>query len=248
MAQIPADQDAQSKRGWGLELNGTIVDEVTYARLTQSRMGVEVTYGDRPEGFDGVVIREPGGAATMPFMIDDYGRIFVGVVEESRPTMGEETTLNIPRGFTDFTDRNKQETALRELREETGLRALGSRMILLTRGLNPNSTYFDYSASPEAGIDLYAVPVRADELEIEHGGVYYTFPAHIRAQAEGDGSAERITGSRFISITEALRSRDMFTSAAAGQLMARLLSEGEYLLPQTPLPARDALPASSHPN
>ena len=84
---------------------------------------------------------------------------------------------------------------------------------------------------------MFAVPVEADELEIDHdeqGNVFYSFPAHVREQAEGDKPAERILGSRFIPITEALQSRDMFTSAAAGHLLVKLLQQGEYLLPQAP--------------
>jgi 8-oxo-dGTP pyrophosphatase MutT (NUDIX family) len=246
MGDIPTSPEDQAKRGWEITVNGEPVDGVTSARLTQSRMGIDIRYGKRPEGYDGVIIREPGGAATIPYMIDDDGRIFIGVVEEYRPTMGEAVTANIPRGFSDFkgTDARREsdeETAKRELHEETGYRALGKSMIKLAEGMNPNSTYFDYSHDRKEGVSLFAVKVPQADLELTHseeGDVFYAFPAHVRAEAEGDKPAERILGSRFIPLEEALKSRDMFTSAATGQLVARLLAEGEYLLPQNmPQPA-----------
>jgi 8-oxo-dGTP pyrophosphatase MutT (NUDIX family) len=236
MDEIPATPEAQARRGWQLNVNGEGVDDVTQAHLIHPGMGIEVAYGKRPEGYDGVVIREPGGAVTLPYMVDQDGGIFVGVVEEHRPTMGEARTKNVPRGFSDFGE-SKRETAARELQEETGYRALGSRMVKLAEGLNPNSTFFDYSKSPDSGVSIFAIPVTAQELETDHdedGNVFYSFPADVREQAEGDKQGERILGSRFIPISEALQSRDMFTSAAAGQLVGHLLSQGEYLLPQKP--------------
>jgi 8-oxo-dGTP pyrophosphatase MutT (NUDIX family) len=239
---------AQAERAWNVVVNGQRVENVSNASFKHPNMGIEINYGQRPEGYPGIVVREPGGAATMPYMIDPEGKIYVGVVEEPRRTMGEPKTQNIPRGFSDFGENDKQSTALRELAEETGYQALGSRIIKLAEGLNPNSTYFDYSHSRREGVSLFAVPVGSEELELDHddsGSVYYTFPAHVREQAEGDKPAERILGSRFIPITEALQSRDMFTSAAAGQLVARLLGQGEYLLPQVPAHPHDK-PTATH--
>jgi hypothetical protein len=49
-------------------------------------------------------------------------------------------------------------------------------------------------------------------------------------------------GSRFIPLEAALKSRDMFTAAAAGHLLADLLSKGEYLVPQN----KSVQPISEH--
>lgn len=234
----PIGLEDQARRGWELQINGSVIPAVQEASLRNHRMGVSVDYGKRPEGYDGFVIREPGGAATIPYMIDADGGIYVGLVTEYRPTMGEPETHNIPRGFSDFNQGGKlesaEETAVRELREETGYQTLGNRLIKLAAGLNPNSTFFDYSRSSEAGVAIFALPIEQNELEIvaNEGELHYAFPATIRDQATGDKSAERILGSRFVPLTEALSSRDMFTCAAAGQLMAHLLARGEYLVPQ----------------
>ena len=235
----PLRDEDQPKRSWKVKLNDESHSTVSSASFENEKMGVAVDYGKRMEGYDGIIIREPGGAATIPYTIDEDGGIYVGVVTEYRPTMGEELTNNIPRGFSDFKDDSQlesaYETAEREVEEETGLRKMGSKLVRLATGLNPNSTFFDYSQHPEAGVSLFALPVLTDELEVTHddkGSIFYTFPRHVQSQAEGDKPGERILGSKFIPLAEALESRDMFTSAAAGQLMAYLLKQGEYLVPQ----------------
>lgn len=240
MSEIAPDDVSQGARGWELRIDGKTMDAVSGATLEHPTMGIQVEYGKRPEGYDGFVIREPGGAATIPYMIDDNGRIYVGVVTEYRPTMGEEATDNIPRGFADFKVDGTKETALetaeREVAEETGYRALGGRAVILAEGLNPNSTFFDYSRDTKEGVTLVALPVMQDELELMHdnyGNVMYSFPGTIKSAAQYDKAADRILGSKFIPLQEALKSRDMFTSAAAGQLLANLLEQGEYLVPQT---------------
>ena len=228
MSPISPEAEAQAKRGWQLSVNGEVVAEpIAEAALKHSKMGVEVTYGLRPEGYDGFVIRElgGGGAVTIPYMVDKTGDIFIGVVEENRPLLGGKVK-NVPRGFMDKGETHK-EAAIREMSEETGLRALGSRFIQLTEGLNPNSTFFDTSGSAAEGVSIFALHVMVDELEPthdEHGNEIYVFPAHVRAQAEGDKTAERILGSRFIPLKEAAASRDMFTSAATGQLLSAMFS------------------------
>ena len=188
----------------------------------------------RSEGYDGFIIREQGGggAATIPYMITSEGGIYVGVVEEKRATLGG-VTQNIPRGMQSKGETHEQ-TAARELSEETGYTAQLGRFSLLASGLNPNSAYFDTSRSPNDGISIYALHVKEDELDITHdadGNIYYQFSRDVNNNTAPD-ITEKIIGSRFIPLETALRSRDMFTAAAAGHLLADLLSKGEYLVPQ----------------
>ncbi len=225
-----------AKRGWTVSTNGEDQTATTsHASLTHEGLGIQVKFGMRPEGYDGFIIRERGGggAATIPYMIDADGGIYVGVVEEKRATMGEKPVRNIPRGAQSKGETHV-ETASRELREESGYLAETGRFALLAEGLNSNSAFFDTSRSDQDGISMYALRVQQDELELSHdddGNVFYVFPEKVNKEAEPDVT-EKILGSRFIPLEAALKSRDMFTSAAAGHLLADLLSKGEYLVPQ----------------
>ena len=166
-------------------------------------------------------------------MIDANGGIYVGVVEENRATMGKKPTRNIPRGAQSKGETHV-ETAVRELREESGYEAETGRFALLAAGLNSNSAFFDTSRSDQDGISIYSLRVDQSELQVDtddNGRVFYIFPDEVNDNTEHDVT-EKILGSRFIPLEEALKSRDMFTSAAAGHLLADLLSKGEYLVPQ----------------
>ncbi len=245
MSPIPPEAEAQAKRGWEIAVNDKPVNvPVTDARFRQTKMGIEITYGQRPEGYDGVVIHElgGGGAVTIPYMVHpESGEVYVGVVEENRPLLGG-NVLNVPRGFLDVGETH-EDAAQRELKEETGydVKALGGRVVKLTKeGLNPNSTFYDTSGSPDEGVHIFAVRVEPNELEVikrEDGSNEYVFPATIRDTAQGNKAAERILGSRFIPVGEAGKSRDMFTQAATGKLMTALF-DGElpYLGPANTAP------------
>ena len=76
MHEVPKEK--QPNAGWQMIVNGDSWSEVSSATLRQEKMGIEITYGMRPEGYDGISIRElyGGGAVTIPYMIHpDTGRI-----------------------------------------------------------------------------------------------------------------------------------------------------------------------------
>lgn len=231
MSDIPGDPMSQERRGWQLEINGERYGGVLQrATLVNDHMGVSVTLAQRPEGYDAPVIVEPGGggAVTAPFMLHpERGQIYLGIVEEDRKGQGG-LVRNIPRGFL-APGETHEEGAVREIRQETGLDVLAKRLILLSSGINPNSAFFDTSqtlpSGEPAGVRIFGLPVRIDELEelIEpDGSLGYVFPATIRRQAEGVKVHERILGSQFVPMGEALESGDMFTLAAAGALWRHL--------------------------
>jgi ADP-ribose pyrophosphatase YjhB (NUDIX family) len=211
-------------RDWRLEVNGKQVQSVETASFKHAGIGIELNYGMRPEGYDGIVVTDPGGVVIMPYVIDDSGKIYVGVIQEIRSTMGPNALWSVPRGFCDLGETMVQ-AAARELGEETGYKVSAERMVCLIEGLNPNSSFFDYSQSEQAGVSVYATRIAINELELSRDKddeIFYVFPQAIRSQAQGDEPAERILGSRFITIKRALQSRDMFTSAAVGLLLGYL--------------------------
>lgn len=222
-----------AKQGWELMVNGEKIEGVSEVKLINSSIGMSVEYGQRPEGYDGFVIRERGGAVTLPYMISD-GQIYVGLVSEYRPTMGEEQTLNAPRGMADLGDKSHDETARRELQEETGYKAEKDKLAKLATGLNANSALFDNSRDEQAGVSIYALRVEPDELEISHddeGNVFYQFPQSVMGSAQ-NRTTEQIFGSKFIPIMTARESKDMFTRVACGDLLLSQLEDGNYIVPQ----------------
>jgi ADP-ribose pyrophosphatase YjhB (NUDIX family) len=247
MGEIPGDQEAQARRGWALRINGQEYTEpVRILELVQASMGVTLTYGLRPEGYDAPVIHEPGGggSVTIPFMLHpDMGQIFAGVVEEKRAGQGGKV-FNVPRGFL-VPGETHQQGAVRGVAQETGLQVLARRFIRLAEGQNPNSAFFDTSGTlpsgePE-GVQVYGLPLRLDELD-EHlaadGAISYTFPDATKAIAGTDKIAKRILGSKLIPLSEALTSEDLFTQAAAGALWRHLAFGALYGGGMVALPQR----------
>ncbi|OGD94983.1 hypothetical protein A3F02_03735 [Candidatus Curtissbacteria bacterium RIFCSPHIGHO2_12_FULL_38_9b] len=215
--------DDQVSRGWKVELNGEVVDEVSSIRLIQERMGVYAEYGKTPGGWDGLALEEVGGggSVTVPYLnIDD--EIYIGVVEENRPNAGG-MVLNVPRGFMDPGETHFQ-TAKRELTEETGYEPVEKRIQSLEGDpMNPNSTYF--VTKGDGGVRVYKVEIREDEvMTVVHdadkpeGRVYAFNPEVLNAESK---MGEKVMKSRFIHWSKVIKLNDMFTVAAVGRLLAQ---------------------------
>lgn len=180
-------------------------------------------------------IRELGGAVTVPYTVDESGQIYIGLVREYRPTMGEESTLNVPRGMAELNEEHMA-TAERELNEETGYdtRKSVKRVIELASGLNANSALFDNSQTHTKGISIYGVEIDTAKLSLGHdkdGSIFYAFPEDTTNATHPDAT-EKIYGSKFVPLNEALESKDMFTVVSVSLLLGQLLSDGEYIVPQ----------------
>jgi 8-oxo-dGTP pyrophosphatase MutT (NUDIX family) len=222
----------EAPRSWDVLVNGEKINGVESVSLINDALNMSVDYGMRPEGYDGFVIRELGGAVTLPWTIDEAGQIYVGLVDEYRPTMGEEHSLNAPRGMANKGE-NHGETARRELQEETG-KDIGSRAVEMANNLNANSSLFDNSREENKGVSIYSVQLSSDELELGHsdtGELFYQFPHDVRNGAE-NSVVEKIYGTRFVHLNEAFNSKDMFTVTAVGLLVRELLQNGNYIVPQ----------------
>lgn len=226
ISSISKEAEAQAKRGWKLEINGIEFEEpIETVRLFNSRMGVEVLYGQRPEGYDGLVLKEPGGggAVTIPYYIYK-GNIYIGVVEEARPTCTDGTTekvLNVPRGFL-IPGETHFETAKRELAEEAGYEPIEKRIVQLNgKPQNPNSTFF--VTGRDKGVKMYGVKLQDDEVYMttdSQDPLEKEFKFNKEIIKPTSRMGERIGGSKFIHWTKAVSQIDMFTVAGVARILA----------------------------
>lgn len=226
VSPIPTDPEAQAKRGWKWFLNGEeITDPIQTVRAFQDKMGVELVYGDRPEGFDGPVIIEPGGGGSV--IIPHYtadGHLYVGMLEEKRLTMTDgqpEDVLNVPRGFLD-PGIDHFEAARREFLEEKGIPPLSARLIELPgEPVNPNSAFF------KTGIGR---GVRIFELELKHWEILPSSESDDPLQRRFKPDPEVVIGlsnigqkaarTELFHWKEAVKTGDMFTLGAVARILA----------------------------
>lgn len=233
VSSISKDPEVQAKRGWKLEVNGKEFEApVENVRLFNSRMGVEVQYGQRPEGYDGFVLKEPGGggAVTIPYYVQE-GNVYIGVVEEARPTCTDGTSemvLNVPRGFLNPGETHF-ETAKRELAEEAGYQPLEKRIVQLNgEALNPNSTFF--VTGKDKGVRMFGVQVHDFEVSMAKSSddlVEREFQFDKEIIKPTSRMGERIGRSKFIHWTKAASQIDMFTAAGVARILATTQSSSK---------------------
>lgn len=222
LGEIPED----ANRGWKLEVNGQEVPEVTSAVLSHAKMGLELKYGRHPAGYDVWNFHEPGGggAIAVPYAVMSDGQILLGTVSQNRPAAGG-VIRELPRGFKE-PDETHDQAVVRETSEETGSEVEASRFVMLGKEKNPNTAFFNTSGEGE-GLRFYGYMVHPNELEEvqDDSGTYFRYKQDLleAAQARGDGT-EKILGSRFVPLREAVQdSHDLMTSAGAGLLAAHLI-------------------------
>ena len=216
VSPIPSDK----KRGWNLTLNGEQVTDVETLEITNAGMGIKLSYGQRLEGFDGFIIREPngGGSVTIPYFVDEKtGILFVGLIEENR-AYGGGSVLNVPRGFAEPGETHFG-AAVRELGEETGVQAFANRVEILPGDkLNPNSTFFVANPAKNEGVGLFAY--RFNKSELEKSGEYsYRIAADVKPETK---MGERIGKCTFVPIRQAALVADGFTMATITRLLLHL--------------------------
>jgi len=235
---ISQEAEAQAKRGWEVLINGEKVDTpIQTVTLVNQRMQVEVDYGQRPEGFDGPVLKEPGGGGSVivPYVIHE-GQLYIAVVEEKRPTMTDGVplpVLNVPRGFLDPNETHF-ETAKRELAEETGYVPLEKRIKEVEGDpMNPNSTFF--VTGKDKGVRVFSAHVLNEETKVSNSSedsteIEFEFdPDVIRAKEGASKIADRVMHSRFIHWTKAVKLGDMFTNSAVARLFLETQSQPKNL-------------------
>ena len=150
------------KRGWEVELNGNIVEDVNNLKIS-SKFGT-FEYGMRPEGYDGLTIYEPGGgcAVTILYSFDENDELIIGLLLEKRMNIWDYYTPCIVGGYVDIGE-SHEEAQAREAMEETGLDT--TKAVLLS-GLPSNINRALYVANPfeKEGVTAYGLKIPFSDL------------------------------------------------------------------------------------
>lgn len=157
----------ETKHDWTIEVDGQSVD-AKHVVFDNPKFG-KLSFGQRPEGTVGWMWHEASGGdqGVVPFSVIN-NLLYIGLIQEERPTIPGRFTWNIPRGFINPGETHL-ESAKRKLKEEVG--DLGKfELKELTRiPANPNSTFFDTSQSGE-GFRFFSVEIPPGILVRKDGG------------------------------------------------------------------------------
>lgn len=211
----------QKKRGWKVFVNGEEQTGAAIVELHNEKLGIILRYGMRPEGYDGIVISQPGGGGSVIIpWVNVNGMPYVGVLLQERVLQGG-PVLNLPRGMIDPGETHL-EAAGRELQEELDEAGVDARMLTEIRELeaepgNPDSAYHDTS-KPGDGIHFFEVEVNPRLLESD-GTDGYKFKDERVTSASTMG--EKILQCKFIRWDEAARLSDLLTRSGVALLVAR---------------------------
>lgn len=194
--------------GWVSDIHvDTKNNRLSKVHLHNDTLGLDLIYGKKPEGYDGITIRNRnGGSVIIPFSIVD-DEVYIGMAHEYRPASGG-YVWNVPRGFIDPGE-NSADAASRELKEDTGIAARDIK--LLSSNINCDSTFFDITK--DGGVYFYGVYIDKDLLvQSDEGYVIEEAQNHYVNKA-----GEKISKCRFFPIGRAItKSNDMFTLAGCG--------------------------------
>lgn len=175
MEPIPPDQ----KRGWEVKINGEYMP-AGLVEIRSTRFGT-LTYGLRPEGYDGWVFEEigGGGAVTLPYTKMPDGTLLVGLIEEDRPNMGGKR-LCIIGGFVNPGEKHEA-AQVREAAHEADLNASEAEE-LPGYPVNSNRAFFVADATKGEGVHAYAIEIPT-EYAIDAGGSYrYQIPEEAKSR------------------------------------------------------------------
>jgi len=158
ISRIPGDKP----RGWAVYIDGILSRDVGTVKIA-SKFG-EMTYGLKPEGYDGWIFHESGGggAITIPFVRINR-EIYIGLILEPRLNMGENPVWCAIGGFKDPNETHRC-TAERETREEVGFLTAVKNLIGLP--FNSNRGFFQTDIEDE-GIHAYGLEIPVEWIMID---------------------------------------------------------------------------------
>ena len=167
-----------ANRGWKVKIDG-VPQEVGKVEIA-SRFGV-LTYGQRPEGWDGWVFKETGGggAVTLPFTRMSDGTVLIGLIPEKRPNMGGEE-LCIVGGFVSPGE-SHDDAQTRVAENEAGLKTTCATE-LPGWPFDCNRLFFVADSAKGEGLHAYCLEIPEEYVVHGEDGFYYDIPDEDRGR------------------------------------------------------------------
>ena len=185
-----------------------------------------LSFGLRPEGGNAVgwdwTEVGGGGSGVIPYAVL-YGKLYIGLIAQNRPTMSDNQVWQIPRGFLN-PNLTHLENAAAELTDEVGIVNATTRLVEL-RGepQNPNSTYF---VTRDGGFRFYGFQVAPEELDDKKKGNIAFKPGVFKPSSK---MGEKITSCEFFHWEFAAQIADGFTNSGVARLLATYRDLVAYL-------------------
>ena len=158
MVKIPPEE---SDKKWKVIIDGK---EEDVSLIEISGPYGDLFYGLRPEKFIGWMWKEVGGGGAVTLFYSQIGeKTFVGLLEESRPNMGDKPVLCITGGFVAIGE-NHCKAQKREACEKTGI---STKKAVELSGLPviSNRLYFIADPNNNKGVHLYVLEIPSSVLE-----------------------------------------------------------------------------------
>jgi hypothetical protein len=220
-----------SKTGWKSSTTNSEGQEspleTSSIKSVHSKLGVKVSYGQGPDGYDQWTIQEVngGGSVIIPYLWIN-GELYVGANRQKRSLTGGLVT-EAPRGFS-LPHETHLETAEREFQEETGAtKPLTERVKPLPgKPVNPNSTYFQANPRKGEGVKLFGVKVEPTEVELRRDANnpkrrIYKFTPKLQGEIKELNEKIKPEGIRFFHVSLLSGTNDGFTLQAIARIVTQ---------------------------
>ncbi|MFA6017610.1 MAG: hypothetical protein WCT28_03140 [Patescibacteria group bacterium] len=238
-----------NSRAWKIYANSGLLSVLLRRQITslvivaRTNSGDELgrlEYGEQPgkdgepSGYDTFQFLENGGSVTLLYAIVN-GQLLIGLVRQFRSC--ERNPQYNPDGFVPNSPRGFHNphcepglTAAEEISEEVGP-LTGEIARLSGANLNCNNAWITYrderrdgESVAQGGVTIYALRVDEGQMELDSETGGWRVSSVVRSKRPKGSPYEVIDACTFVPWTEAIQTRDVFTSAGVARLLALLVA------------------------